>query len=249
MISQITNRNYVSDLKQFDEWCKEHQRSPWDEVAVCDYLTSRTVSFSSVNRIIAAISKRNTILGLNPLDRKLPRIRCILQNAPNPKRQKDRIQWRDVESLLSRLANSADLLDARDAALIGLIYFAKVKSVEATGLDWLSLGSGIGFMSIADEGETLELVLEPTRYTRGRTRVVFDANPLSVAAIQRWTNIANIQNGEPLFRAVDQHRHVSKKRLTTHGVRNIVKSRFVGGNYSSESLRPARIQQTRFITT
>jgi integrase len=166
-----------------------------------------------------------------PFDRKHAAIARVWKGISNTKARKETI--RKAKALLANdLRDLIDGLDqqsasgARDAALLALGWAAALRRSELVGLDWQKLGAGGGFVRVDERGIVVTLMASKASQDQAESIVVpAEHMPKACQALERWAALANLNAGEPVFRAVDQCQFISTERLTDRSVARIVKAR------------------------
>jgi site-specific recombinase XerC len=110
--------------------------------------------------------------------------------------------------------------------LLALGFAGALRRSELVGLDWKEQGSGDGVVSRDERGIVLTLLR--TKGGKGEPETVIvpcQDMPTACEALERWAKTANLQPGEPVFRAIDKGQHISAGRLTDRSVARIIKAR------------------------
>jgi integrase len=129
----------------------------------------------------------------------------------------------DVRDVLA-LLNAALNIGCRDAALLTLGWGAAMRRSELVGLDWEELGTGTGFVRIDERGILITLARSKASQDKAETVVIPRADlPEACEALESWAKRAELQSGEPIFRAVNNRNVIAGDRLTAHSVSLIVK--------------------------
>jgi integrase len=118
----------------------------------------------------------------------------------------------------------ADAHGCRNAALLTLGFGAALRRSELVGLDWQELGTGTGFVRIDERGILITLARSKASQDKAETVVIprADFEP-ACEALEAWAARAQLQPGEPIFRAVNNRHAIAAERLTAHSVSRIVK--------------------------
>jgi integrase len=115
---------------------------------------------------------------------------------------------------------------ARDAALLSLGWAAALRRSELANLDWQKLGAGGGFVCVDERGIVVTLMASKASQDQAETIVIpAEHMPKACQALAAWATVANLNAGEPVFRAVEQRQIIAAERLTDRSVARIIKSR------------------------
>jgi integrase len=129
----------------------------------------------------------------------------------------------DVRDLLAIL-NPKKNIGCRNAALLTLGFGAALRRSELVSLDWQELGTGTGFVRIDERGILITLARSKASQDKAETVVIprADFEP-ACEALEAWAARAQLQPGDPIFRAVNNRNVIAAERLTAHSVSRIVK--------------------------
>jgi site-specific recombinase XerD len=242
--AENTRKAYYSDWKEFSDWCREKNVSSLPAeaqtvVAYLSYLFTEKKRPSTIARKKSTISQAHAAAGYDsPTTAKIvtdtmkgiKRELGIMRNKKNP------LLAQDIQQICEK---KEDLRGLRDCALLL-----------------------IGFSGAFRRSELVSLNIEDVRFTREGIRVIlrksktdqegagmekgiaYGSNPdtCPVRILQDWIEAAKIREGA-LFRQINKHGQVSKKRLaSSHSVARIVKEyvKKIGlsnTEYSGHSLR------------
>ncbi len=208
-------RGYGADLRDFTAWCgiQGVAACPAAATDVARFLRERgqTLAPATVARRLAAIVDAHRALG-HPSPRDEPEVRAALSS----------IEWRfrsrrrptaplDRESLSRMsLCLPATAAGVRDRALLLVGYGAGLRRTEIVGLD-------VADLAVDERGLRIHLARGDVWIPRGSA-----PHLCAVRAWQRWVEHLFTPCG-PAFRAVDQHGHVGRARLSDRAVTIIVR--------------------------
>ncbi len=246
-----TSRSYRSQLDGFESWCRSHgypSAAPVPPMIVAGYLADRRThgaSRSTLAVALAAIKAGHRAAGerFDAADPELQKV--IAGNSRLAAREQK--QARPLKpALLSAVLAGLDAdrpLDVRDGALLSLLYVAALRRSEAAGLDLEKSGDGTGVLRITDEGLEVILLRSKTEQTREvRKLILRDANPMAVAAIERWVQAAAIEPGSPVVRRIAPMGVVTLARLSGDGACRAIKSR-MRAHYMAQGTDPETAQR------
>jgi integrase len=238
--SKRTRDVYARAWASFAAWCAERQLQalPAAQETIAVWLAAladgqggrKPLAQSSINQALSAVIMRHRDAGY-PFDRKHGAIARVWKGICNTKARKETV--RKAKPLLADdLRDLIDGLDqrtasgGRDAALLALGWAAALRRSELVGLDWQKLGAGRGFVRVDEFGIVVTLMAPKASQDQAETIVVLTAHmPKACQALERWSALAELKAGEPVFRAVDQCQFISTERLTDRSVARIVKAR------------------------
>ena len=131
----------------------------------------------------------------------------------------------DLRDIVEKLRPDIPI-EARDAALLSLGWAAALRRSELVGLDWQQRGAGTGFVVLDERGIMITLMISKASQDAAEQIVIPKADmPAAYRALEIWANVAALEPGQPVFRPIDQHGHISVVRLTGRSVARIVKVR------------------------
>ena len=113
--------------------------------------------------------------------------------------------------------------DDRDAALLALGFAGALRRSELVGLDWKEQGSGDGFVTRDERGIVLTLLR--TKGGKGEPETIIvpcQDMPTACEALERWAKTANLQPGEPVFRAIAGTPEWKIRRRSRHRTAELV---------------------------
>jgi integrase len=236
-LSRNTQKGYLSDLAHFEGWGGQIPASP---ETIAEYLVAHAdvLSVATLNRRLAALSKVHRSRGFsNPITveivtatlRGLKRIKGTAQRQATPLIKED--LFAVLEAMGSRLK------DCRDRALLLLGFAGGFRRSELVGLNC---------NDVAPVRQGLEITLRRSKtdqngagrkigIPRGRGRWC------PVVAFEQWQLASGITEG-PIFRPIDRHHRIGRKRLSGDGVCLIIREGVRAAaidpkNYSGHSLR------------
>jgi integrase len=129
----------------------------------------------------------------------------------------------DVRDLLAILKVEKNI-GCRNAALLTLGFGAALRRSELVGLDWQELGEGTGFVRVDERGILITLARSKASQDKAETVVIPRADFLPACeALEAWAARAQLEPGDPIFRAVNNRNVIATERLTAHSVSRIVK--------------------------
>lgn len=236
-LADNTRRAYASDIARFLRWGGTIPATA-DLVARCLADQSTSYAVASLTRMVAALSKAHTALGLED-PTKHPLVRSIMQGIRRThgvaQRQARPILRDDLFTMLDRLG--ARPKDVRDKAILLVGFATALRRSELVTLDAEDIDVTPQGMMITvrrsktdQEGHGRQIAVPP-----GRMRYC------PVRAMSEWLALASIEEGA-IFRGIDKYGHILGNRLSGEAVSYVVKSRLeaVGydpADFSGHSLR------------
>ncbi|HET9536374.1 MAG TPA: tyrosine-type recombinase/integrase, partial [Mesorhizobium sp.] len=182
------------------------------------------------------------------LDRKAPLISETLKGMARSKakqelqRKAKPLMRDDLRELSQALAATGRPAGVRDAALLVLGWAGALRRTELIGLDWLKQGAGAGWVSIEDRGIVITLPTSKGSQASSETIVIPCPDmPTACDALARWSQVANLKAGEPVFRPITNTGKILSARLTDHSVSRIIKLR-VAQHYVAKGKSPAEAE-------
>jgi integrase len=160
----------------------------------------RPLSHSIINLYLSAVMRARHTAG-RTFDRKHPLIARTWQGISRKKARKGGprkakpIMGSDLRDLIAGVDPAGSMIDARDAALLGLGWAAALRRSELVGLDWHELGSATDFVQIIERG--LVVTLPPKGSQGEAVEIVIPCPDLPMRATR-------FKPGEPVFRWVDK---------------------------------------------
>lgn len=174
---------------------------------------------STINQALSAIKfvQNGRKCGLDYTD---PDLNLVVQGARrqiSQSRVVRRVQGISAEQLADLLGamDPAVVRDARDAAVLGLGWAGCRRRSELVGLDWMERGTAkgsAGVLTIDEKGCHIQLMVSKTRQEGDPEyyAVPRDSVPVSVAAVENWARLANLQPGQPVFMSLRGSGHTAK---------------------------------------
>jgi integrase len=223
---------------RFEAWATRHGRQalPASASTIAAWLvdladgtsSGRPLAKASCNQALAALVWAHRNAGYS-VDRKAREISLVWAGISRTKvltdtiRQAAPVLTADIADLLAHW-NPAKNIDCRDAALILLGWAAALRRSELTGLDFECRGDGLGWVTIDARGVLITLARSKSSQQEAVQVVVprADFEP-ACAALEAWVQRAQLQPGQPIFRAVNNRDQVATTRLTPHSVALICK--------------------------
>jgi len=232
-----TRRAYRADLAHFMAWGGS---VPSNAEEVTAYLVAHADSHSmaSLARRLVSIGKAHTTAGLaNPVATDMVRatFRGIRRVHGQPQRQVKALVVQDLLAVLDRMGRSPR--DLRDRALLLMGFAGALRRSELVALD------------VTDVEHVHQGILLTLR--RSKTDQDGDGQKLGIPyarghhcpiqALRDWVEAGGISEGA-IFRPVNRHGRVSKGRLSTQAVAQVIKERimvlgYTPTNFSGHSLR------------
>jgi integrase len=237
-LSERTREAYGRWWRVFTAWCDRHGRQalPASPETIAAWLTAladgtdtgRPLARASINQALAAVTLAHRSAG-HAFDRKhrvismtwsgISRVKALVE----VERQAAPFLAADVRDLLAVL-NTRRNIGCRNAALLTLGFGAALRRSELVSLDWQELGTGTGFVRIDERGILITLARSKASQDKSETVVIprADFEP-ACEALEAWAARAQLQPGDPIFRAVNNRHVIAAERLTAHSVSRIVK--------------------------
>jgi integrase len=190
--------------------------------------SGRPLARASINQALAAVTLAHRNAG-HAFDRKhrvisttcsgISRVKALVE----AQRQAAPFLAADVRDLLAIL-NVKKNIGCRNAALLTLGFGAALRRSELVGLDWGRLGTGAGWVVVDERGILITLARSKASQDKAPTGVIPRADFLPACeALEAWAARAQLQPGDPIFRAVNNRHVIAAERLTAHSVSRIVK--------------------------
>ena len=242
-----TRKAYESDWRVWRAWCLQHDLSPLpatpETVAAFLADVSQSRKLSTVRRYLSTISSAHTRAD-HDFDRHDRSIRMVMAGL----REEKGCDVRRVKALTADMVRSMTFEDTaigvRDRALLFLGVASGCRRSELVGLDWAAPGPGAGFIREDDRG--VVLVLTRTKTGAGQSQEIAIPHGPAVDALYDWAALADIKEGEPVFRSIRKGGNIQAQRLSTEAVAEIVKQRcrsagLDAAEFSGHSLRAGLI--------
>ena len=250
--ARSTLRAYAADFAAFRAWCEAHGFGaiPAEPETVGAYLAAAGLGYAlaTLRRRVAAIARVHR-MARQPLDTRHPAIRETLRGIARthgePPRRSAALTTEDIRRLVEGCSD--ELPGLRDRALLLIGFAGALRRSELVGLDVAHVSktqTGLRLLiprSKSDKaGKGAEIAI-----VRGRS-----AETCPVAALSAWLRAAGIKDG-PIFRKVTQWNTVSRNRLSTDAVRQILLRRAAGAGLRGTTLEPITPHGLRagFVTT
>jgi site-specific recombinase XerD len=235
---------YASDWRLFSIWCAERDvlQLPASVATVASFVADqagRGLKPASIDRRLVAINRAHKVAGFAPpgLD---PRVREVLAGVRRThgiaQRQVAAVLTHDLKSMLGAAPDS--LRGSRNRAILLLGFAGALRRGELVALN-------VGDLDFQGNGLVVTLRTARTDLkARGRrVGIPFGSSveTCPVRAVECWLVAAAITRGA-VFRAVDRHDNVSRKRLSDRSIARLVKehAELIGldpAHYAGHSLR------------
>jgi integrase len=234
-----TREAYARAWALFTAWCKANGRKPLPALpetiaawmtALADGDQGPPRAQRTIDQYLSAVIVAHRTAGF-PSDRKHPLVAETWRGISNAKAKTevDRAARPLVSIDLRDLLRGLRLdipADARDAALLSVGWAAALRRSELVGLDWQTLGDGVGFVTVDERGVVVTLAQSKSSQAEAVTVVIPCADmPTACASLEAWSDVAKLEPGQPVFRSVDQRQIIGEVRLTDRSVARILKSR------------------------
>ena len=242
-----TRKANAADWCVWAAWCTHHGVSPMPATSetVAAFLAdvSQSRKLSTVRRYLSTISSAHSRAD-HDFDRHDRSIRMVMAGL----REEKGCDVRRVRALTSDTLRSMTFegtaIGIRDRALLFLGVASGCRRSELVGLDWAAPGSGTGYVREDDRG--VVLVLTRTKTGAGEPQEVAIPHGPAVDALYDWAALADLREGEPVFRSIRKGGKVQTQRLSTEAVAEIVKQRcrsagLDAAEFSGHSLRAGLI--------
>lgn len=237
--SDRTRQEYNRCCQQFGAWCEKEGRNPLPAnpdtlAAYIAFLMGGGKASSTINQAVAAIRTAHQHNGMT-LDTKHVVVQRVWKGARRQiaktrgiRRVKPLMQD-DLVAILDML-NPDVLREARDAAILSLGWGQARRCMELIGLDWHQRGDGTGYTVSDDIGLTTTLMTSKASQEGGDESYILARAHASrlCKAVENWVELARIERGSPLFRAIQgkgDGKTVSKTRLHRSALARIMKRR------------------------
>lgn len=232
--SARTQKEYERCWRQFEDWCAKMGQTPLPATVqtLIAYVTDlaanggpkgKPLSTSSIQQALSALTLRHSMVGAPTEQFSSPILKEVLKGIRR-KIAATRSVRRVRPLMEAQLADLLDLLrpdvliEARDAAILGLGFGAARRRSELATLDYMERGhesDARGVLICDDRGLTIKLAVSKTNQEGAEEEYVVPkmAAPRICQAVQNWIDKAGIRKGEPVFRPVGA-RGYSKKKLS-----------------------------------
>lgn len=225
-IAPNTVRAYRSGWRCFERWCAAHRLGalPASPLTIATYLANRAGSLksSSLALHVAAIRQAHLSEGFDSPTRG-PEVSAVLRGIRRHHgagtTKKLALTVPELGAVVAVIED--DLRGRRDRALLLLGFSGGFRRSELVGLD-------VSDLFFRDEGVVVSLRRTKTDQEQ-RGRLVAIAHGLRpetcpVQALDRWVTAAGAAAG-PLFRAIDRHGAIGRRRLNGRAVARVVQAR------------------------
>jgi integrase len=204
---------------------------------------SQTRKLSTLRRYLATISSAHTRAD-HHFDRHDRAIRMVMAGLREEKGDDVRRVLPLTADMLRAMSFDDTAIGIRDKALLYLGIASGCRRSELAGLDWAVSGAGSGYIREDDRG--VVLVLLRTKTGAGKPQEVAVPHGPAVEALYDWAALADLADGEPVFRSIRKGGAIQTQRLSTEAVARVVKQRckvagMDGGEFSGHSLRAGLI--------
>ena len=240
-----TKRAYRGDLDRFVRWCEENNASslpaqPEVIAAYVRHLVEDGKKIATIERALAAISVAHRLKGHEPSPTSSKAVRKVVSAQKRLlgtlQRQVNPVSVEHLQRLVRELPGN--VAGARDRAVLLMGFAGAFRRSELVSLD---------VEDIEDVSEGIRFLLRGSKTDQEHrgvwVAIPFGENPETcpVRALRAWLDASGIHSG-PVFRRVDRHGHVGKKRLSPKSVALIVKratklAGYDSSNFSGHSLR------------
>lgn len=237
-----TQRAYAGDWRRFTAWCHEHGRPalPADVPTAAAFVTALAEAgkkVATIQRHCASLSKAHQLAGLpTPTDDR--QFKVLLEGISREKGVRQKQAPAFTLAYFKRVVHGldADRPDGvRDRALLLLGLAGAFRRDELASLD-------IEHLRFDDDGLVVELPKSKTNQKgEAEEKAIFfapDRRSCPVRAVKDWLALLG-QHGQtsgPLFRSFHKGQRLSRRRLSTFSLNEIVQRR-LGAPYTAHSLR------------
>lgn len=237
--SARTQKEYERCWRQFETWCDKMGQAPLPATVqtLIAYVTDlasnggpkgKPLSASSIQQALSALILRHSMVGAPTEQFSAPILKEVLKGirrkiaATRSVRRVRPLMETQLADLLD-LLRPESLLEARDAAILGLGFGAARRRSELAGLDYMERGpesDARGILVVDDRGLTIKLSVSKTNQEGAEEEYVVPrmAAPRICQAVEHWIEKAGIRKGEPVFRPVGSRGHSKGKQSGYPGV-------------------------------
>jgi site-specific recombinase XerD len=236
--SQNTRRAYASDWRHFLAWCKTAGQGslPASPETLILYLSAlaQSAKTSTLTRRLSAISQAHQAAGFESPSQHLA-VRKVMAGIRREKGTaqtgKKPVVTEDIRAMVATLS-SKRLLDVRDRALLLLGFAGALRRSELVALN-------VEDLKINREGLIVTIRRSKTD-PEGQGRLVgipYGSTPATcpVRALQSWLETLGADGG-PLFRPINRHQQIGRKRLTSQSVALVVKRSGAAAGFDAKQL-------------
>lgn len=223
--SENTRRAYASDWRDFCEWCRVAGQGslPAAPGTLILYLSAlaQSAKTSTLTRRLSAISQVHQAAGFESPTHHLA-VRKLMAGIRREKGTaqtgKRPVATEDLRAMVAMLS-SKRILGVRDRALLLTGFAGAFRRSELVALN-------VDDMEINREGLIVTIrrsKTDPEGQGR-RVGIPYGSTPATcpVRALQAWIEILGTHEG-PLFRTINRHQQIGRKRLTAQSVALVVK--------------------------
>lgn len=223
--SDNTLHAYEGDWTRFASWCADQglESMPAVPGTVALYLAhlhQQGAKVSTIQRAAASISVAHKTQGLDSPTRHAgvcEVLKGIRNDKGVAKNKKAPVTFEDLRTLLAHVPSTPTGI--RDRAILTLGFFTASRRSELVGLD------------VSDVAFTPKGIVVTVRHSktdqegRGIKKAVHLQVPdvCPFAAVKAWLQVLGANASGALFRAIDQHGHISPERMSDRAVALIVK--------------------------
>lgn len=221
VIDELTDNQYsrnsmlgiLSDWNRYLAFCLKHHINtlPASVTAIRRFLETEAHErkFSSLKRYTATLSLLHTILGFpNPIKHKQVRFTLVqLQiSKSGDAKQTNAMTYHHLNQLNNTLAKpNAPLKDIRDVSIYNVMFECALKRSELKNLK-------ASHFSARDNGNCVH-VADST----------YQLSEVASGHLQRWIEISEPFDEQPLFRSIDRHGHIHNQPLDDSSIYRIVR--------------------------
>ncbi len=199
-----TRAAYGRAWRLFETWCGSHGRKqlPASPETVAAWLSAmatgadgrKPLARSSINQALSAVLLAHRTAG-HSFDRKHPLIAETWRGISRVKAKADVVRKAkpvlatDLQAILDTLRDGKrrSTLATRDRALLALGWAGALRRSELVGLDWQTLGTGQGFVTIDERGVSITLATSKASQDAAVTVVIpKDDMPTAGEALEAW---------------------------------------------------------------
>ncbi len=221
--SARTQKEYERCWRQFETWCDKMGQTalPATVQTLIAYVTDvasnggpkgKPLSASSIQQALSALILRHSMVGAQTEQFSSPILKEVLKGirrkiaATRSVRRVRPLMEAQLADLLEMLRPDV-LIEARDAAVLGLGFGAARRRSELATLDYMERGAGSdarGVLITDDRGLTIKLSVSKTNQEGNEEEYVVPrmAAPRICQAVENWIEKAAIRKGEPVFRPI-----------------------------------------------
>ncbi len=237
-----TQRAYAGDWRRFTAWCHEHGRPalPADVPTAATFVTALAEAgkkVATIQRHCASLSKAHQLAGLpTPTDDR--QFKVLLEGISREKGVRQKQAPAFTLAYFKRVVHGIDVDrpdGVRDRALLLLGLAGAFRRDELASLD-------IAHLRFDEDGLVVELPKSKTNQKgEAEEKAIFfspDRRSCPVRAVKDWLEVLG-QHGQTsgaLFRSFHKGQRLSRRRLSTFSLNEIVQLR-LGAPYTAHSLR------------